>query len=202
MKDEDSWLLSWPWEPILREAGLGAVPTNIPKQTQLSYVDRNGRVSASNLPFFSQLREETSSQQPDFVFIENQEERATLYSLLDAQEPIRFLGSLNVLPMECNTPLSESMLLRSLRNQEHSFGNGPLVLLSSTDEEWLIDAYAPSWMNVESVALVGENGVTHETWDFTEQTHLSVRHPKTTEAWTLAEIRGAHWAISPILLRE
>lgn len=202
MKENDSWLLSWPWEPILREAGLGAIPTGIPKQTQLSYVDRNGRTSVSNMPFFFLLREETQSQHPDFVFIDTPNELHLMYDLLDAQEAIRFLGSLNMLPFDCNSPLLENTLLRSLLYQEHSFGNGPLVLLSSTNEEWIIDAYAPSWMSVETLALIGESGVTHATWDFTEQTHLSVTYPKTTEAWTLAEIRGEHWAISPIIFGE
>jgi hypothetical protein len=58
-------------------------------------------------------------------------------------------------------------------------------------------------MSVESLALVGSGGNVHTQWAFEDgERQLSVRHPKTEEAWTLAEIRGAHWAVSPIFFSE
>jgi hypothetical protein len=204
MQEGESWLLSWPWKPIIREAGLGAIPTDVQlsKNSQLSYVDRKGRISLSNISFFRELREETQASQPDFIFMKDSDDRSALYELLDAQEPLRFLGPLNILSQSCNTPLPNSTLVRTLLTQEHSFGNGPLVLLSEEEQQWRIEAYAPSWMDVQTLALVGEGGNTHAQWSFDEQRHISVLYPKTQEAWTLAEIRGTHWAISPILFSE
>ena len=134
--------------------------------------------------------------------MENTDERNELYEALDAQEPLRFLGPLNILPQSCHTPLPNSTLMSTLFSQEHSFGNGPLILLSAEEEEWHIEAYAPLWMNVESLILVGEGGIIHNQWSFDGEQKISVLHPKTEEAWTLAEIRGEHWAISPIFISE
>ena len=73
-----------------------------------------------------------------------------------------------------------------------------MLSLSEQDDHWHIEAYAPSWMDVESIHLVIENGVEVSSWSFDNETHVSASFPKEETAWVLAEIRGAHWAISPI----
>ena len=201
LRDEQSWLLSWPWEPIIREPGLGAVPGNISKQTQLSYMARGGRTSVANLDFFQDLHQENAFVHPDFLFIESAQQFSTLFSLIDAQEPLRFLGPHNWIPLECTAPLPNHILLQHLFAQQHSFGNGPLLNLQKTEGQWYIDAYAPSWMDVETLMLIGESGVIHAQWEMED----TVRHetwPVAEEAWTIAILTGEHWAASRLFLQQ
>lgn len=197
IEDEDSWLLSWPWEPIIREPGMGAIPIFSSYQSQLSYVDRQGRVSVSNLSFFENLQEESQYVHPDFLFISDRTELDTLYDFLDQKRPMRFMGPQNSIPQK--GPLPESTLIRTLLAQEHSFGNGPLVLLSDHNNQWYIQAYAPSWMDIDALRIITEGGFEYAQWDFSDEQSLFVSVPKIDSAWVLAELRGNHWAVSPIL---
>ena len=194
-----TWLLSWPWEPIIREPGMGAVPYFSSYQSQLSYVDRQGRISVSNLSFLESLQSETEYAHPDFVFIDDITQRWNMYDLLDRQIPLRFMGPENAIQHPITAPLPESILVRSMLEQEHSFGNGPVIFLSATENRWNIDAYAPSWMDVESIHLMTQGGFELGSWEFDEEQHISISFSQTDVEWVLAEIRGSHWAISPIL---
>lgn len=195
-----TWLLSWPWEPIIREPGMGAVPYFSSYQSQLSYVDRQGRISVGNLSFLESLQSETEFAHPDFIFLSDITQREKLYEQLDQREPLRFMGPMNAVQHPSIGPLPESLLVRALLNQEHSFGNGPVIFLDAKEDLWNIDAYAPSWMDVESIHLMTQEGTELGSWDFNEETHLSVSFPQTDVEWVLAEVRGSHWAISPIVL--
>ena len=197
LENEEQWLLSWPWEAIIREPGMGAVPFFSSYQSQLSYVDRQGRISVSNLSFFEKLQEESLYVHPDFLFISDTAELEILYQLLDGKTPLRFLGPQNAIPQ--TGPLPESTLIRALLSQEHSFGNGPLVLMFDQDEQWHIQAYAPSWMEVETLRVVTQGGSEYMQWDFSEEQSISVFVPKIETDWVLAEVQGTHWAVGPIL---
>ena len=87
-------------------------------------------------------------------------------------------------------------------NQEHSFGNGPVVLLSKEEDQWIIDAYSPTWMNSESIHLISQEGIERASWEMNDASHVSVSYPIEEYEWVLAEVRGEHWAISPIFIRE
>ena len=200
--DETTWILSWPWAPVYREAGLGSIPSNIPKQTQLSYVDRGGRTSVASVDFLAQLHEENPFVHPDFLYIEDSTELNTMFSMLDAQEPLRFLGPQNWLANNCTlSPLPKSERDQQLFAQQHSFGNGPLIQLLETQEEWNIEAYAPSWMDVDQIMLIGENATVLAQWEM-DGVEKQVSWPKTNDAWTLAIITGEHWAVSAIYFYE
>ena len=199
IEEGDSWLLSWPWEPIIREPGMGAVPYFSSHQSLLSYVDRQGRISVSNLSFLESLQSETQYAHPDFVFLSDISERWKVYEMLDQQIPLRFLGPENAIQHRETGPLPESILNRTLFEQKHSLGNGPIIFLSKQENLWQIDAYAPSWMEVESIHLITQGGVERTSWTFSEAGHRTVSYPQTDDTWALAEIRGSHWAISPII---
>ncbi|MAA79947.1 MAG: hypothetical protein CL916_11890 [Deltaproteobacteria bacterium] len=199
IEQDEAWLLSWPWDPIIREAGMGAVPAFSSYQSLLSYVDRQGRISVSNIPFWDLLRSESEYTHPDFIFLSDITQRWKLYEILDQQIPLRFLGPENAIQHQEIGPLPESIRNRMLFEQKHSFGNGPIIFISEQEDLWIIDAYAPSWMEVESIHLITKGGLELNSWTFNESQHLSASHPRTDDAWVLAEIRGNHWAISPIL---
>ena len=198
LQEEQAWLLTWPWDAIIREPGMGAIPTDIPKETQLYYSDRSNRHSISNLSFFQELREETQSVQPEFLWIEGSHEWPILFSLLDQQEPLWFLGPYTWLIDFPNTPLPNSDVIRTLHSGRVSFGNGPLIDLYQQDERLYIDAYAPSWMQSTQITLYGDGEIL-ASWDRNETTQShSVSIPNNI-SWVLATISGEHWAVSPIL---
>ena len=53
--------------------------------------------------------------------------------------PDSILGPANAITNP-EPPLSESILIRSLFAQEHTFGNGPIIFLSEKGDQWIIDA--------------------------------------------------------------
>ena len=73
-----------------------------------------------------------------------------------------------------------------------------MVELSQNQETWQIKAYAPSWMDVDQLMLIGEGGVVLAQWSMDEEVERIVSWPKSEDTWNLAVITGAHWAVSEI----
>ena len=78
--------------------------------------------------------------------------------------------------------------------QNLCFGNGPFITVSTIEDEILIQAYRPSWMQVESLRIQGGNGLTFAEWPF-QDVMMERRIARPNSNWLSAEIVGTHWAI-------